>query len=152
MCREYATVLSDLQKYDSNVMHKTKSYHWIDLWLMNSFPTNRPNLTGAPSRLWWIESECLTSVRFGPRSFQLGSREVKWGDSLEEESCWLAIFKAPDRVRGHMHGWGGYSRWWQTRGKTLNWLRGAQSTRLLYLTGDCARSRTTTNSQVGINI
>lgn len=40
MYRQYATVLSDLQKYDSNMMHETKSYHPTHLWLMNSFTRN----------------------------------------------------------------------------------------------------------------
>lgn len=40
MYRQYASVFSDLQKYDFNMMCKTKSYHRTDLWLMDSFTTN----------------------------------------------------------------------------------------------------------------
>lgn len=128
---------------------------WIVLQQMVVQFNNRPNLMGATFRLWRIETECLTSLWFGPGASGRGREKLNgmnlWGRSLP---AWpsLKLLAGWEITCTVGEGGGGKIAWRQMSGKTLNWLRAAQSTSLLYLTGDCARSRTTTNSQVGINI
>lgn len=103
-------------------------------------------------RLRWIWIWMFDIIPTRPQSFRSGPR-VQRDESLGEEASCPAVFKAPDRF-SHMLGGreGGREGAWLRRmsGKTRYWLRAAQSTSLLYWTSDCARWRTTTNSQVGI--
>lgn len=112
-------------------------YGWWTVLQETAVLVKQAQFDGCPfsERLWGLKPN-VWHHWFGPRSFQLGSREVRWGESPEESSSCLAIFKAPGRVRGHMHSVvvvvGGISWRRQMSGKTLNWLRAAQSTSLLY--------------------
>lgn len=79
-------------------------YGWWTVLQETAVLVKQAQFDGCPfsERLWGLKPN-VWHHWFGPRSFQLGSGEVQWGESPEESSSCLAIFKAPGRVRGHMH-------------------------------------------------